>query len=189
MNHPSSSIPLAPRRQKIVDSICKLYSGNASEEDMQVYAEKAIYDDPWSYCDTRYKIAGQWYGKLLPPRAVGRFESEDCTEAYFQMELTRKGIPKIMATSRTFATEIVSSMDKEIVFKLRQEYRPKLMQAGKAVNSLVSLALEKVDGVEKVVYHKDMWNEKDYSHEGLGKVFKSLNGDHLTKITQPSETL
>jgi hypothetical protein len=28
----------------------------------QVYAEKAIYDDPWSYCDTRYKIAGQWYG-------------------------------------------------------------------------------------------------------------------------------
>jgi hypothetical protein len=94
-----------------------------------------------------------------------------------------------MATSQTLATEIVSSTDKEIVFKLRQEYRPKLMQAGKAVNSLVSLALEKVDGEEKVVYHKDMWNEKDYSHEGLGKVFKTLNGDHLTKITQPSETL
>lgn len=29
---------------------------------MLVYTEKAIYDDPWSYCDDRYKIAGQWYG-------------------------------------------------------------------------------------------------------------------------------
>lgn len=32
---------------------------------MQVYAENAIYDDPWSYCDTRYKIAGQWYGMFI----------------------------------------------------------------------------------------------------------------------------
>jgi hypothetical protein len=62
--HPSSSIPLSPQRQRIVDSICRLYSGSASEVDMQVYAEKAIYDDPWSYCDTRYKIAGQWYGEF-----------------------------------------------------------------------------------------------------------------------------
>lgn len=29
---------------------------------MQVYAEEAFYDDTWSYYDTRYKIAGQWYG-------------------------------------------------------------------------------------------------------------------------------
>jgi hypothetical protein len=28
---------------------------------------------------------------------------------------------------------------------------------------------------------QDMWNEKDYSHEGLGKIMKELNGDHLTK--------
>jgi hypothetical protein len=94
-----------------------------------------------------------------------------------------------MAASRTLATEVVSSTEKEIVFKLRQEYRPKLMLAGKAVDSLVSLGLESVEGEEKVVYHKDMWNEKDYSHEGLGKVFKTLNGDHLTKITQPPESL
>ncbi|KAK4934262.1 hypothetical protein LTR28_010750, partial [Elasticomyces elasticus] len=60
--HPERSIKLEPERQKIVDSICRLYSGSASEEDMQVYAEKSIYDDPLSYCDTRYKIAGQWYG-------------------------------------------------------------------------------------------------------------------------------
>jgi hypothetical protein len=61
--HPTKSLPLSPSRQKIIDSITRLYSGSASEEDMQVYAEKAVYDDPWSYCDTRYKIAGQWYGE------------------------------------------------------------------------------------------------------------------------------
>ena len=86
----------------------------------------------------------------------------------------KSGIPKIMASSKTLATEIVSSTDKEIVFKLQQEYTPRLAPAGKAVNSLISLALEEVDGKEKVVYHKDMWNEKDYSHEGLGAIFKKL---------------
>lgn len=38
------------------------------------------------------------------------------------------------------------------------------------------------DEHQKVIYHKDMWNEKDYSHAGLGKVLKTLNGDHLTKV-------
>lgn len=63
--HPEDSIPLPSEHQRIVDSICNLYSGSASEEDMQVYAAEAIYDDPWSFCDTRYKIAGQWYGMYL----------------------------------------------------------------------------------------------------------------------------
>lgn len=64
--HPEQqTIKLSPERQAIVEAICRLYSGSASETDMQVYAEKAIYDDPWSYCDTRYKIAGQWYGEFL----------------------------------------------------------------------------------------------------------------------------
>ena len=62
---PEKSIPLEPERQKIVHSICSLYSGSASEEDMQVYAPEAVYDDPWSYCDTRYKIAGQWWGRSI----------------------------------------------------------------------------------------------------------------------------
>ena len=61
--HPEQSIVLAPERQRMLESICNLYSGSASEEDMRVYAEEAIYNDPWSYCDTRYKIAGQWYGE------------------------------------------------------------------------------------------------------------------------------
>lgn len=60
--HPEQSIKVSPERERIVKAITSLYSGSASEEDMQVYAQEAIYDDPWSYCDTRYKIAGQWYG-------------------------------------------------------------------------------------------------------------------------------
>lgn len=61
--HPERSVPIEQSRQKIITSICNLYSGSASEEDMKVYAKEAIYDDPWSYCDTRYKIAGQWWGE------------------------------------------------------------------------------------------------------------------------------
>ena len=87
-----------------------------------------------------------------------------------------------MASSKTLATEIVSSTDTELVFKMKQEYTPRVLHTSKAVNSLVSLTL---DGNGKVKYHKDMWNDKDYSHEGLGKVMKTLNGDYLTNITRP----
>lgn len=58
----------------------------------------------------------------------------------------------IMSSSKTLATEVVKNDDQEIIFKLRQEYKPKVAP-GKAVNSLVSLAL---DGQGKVIYHKDM---------------------------------
>jgi len=104
-----------------------------------------------SYCDTRYKIAGQWYG-----------------------------IPKVMAKSQTLKTEVVESQKDRIIFKLQQEYTPRLVHFSKPVNSLITLTL---DDQGKVKYHKDMWNEKDYSHEGLGKVMKTLNGDHLTKVS------
>ena len=60
--HPERSVSVSPERSHIVNCITSLYSGSASEEDMKVYADEAVYDDPWSYCDTRYKIAGQWYG-------------------------------------------------------------------------------------------------------------------------------
>ena len=157
--HPESSTPISPQHQEIVNAITRLYSGSASESDMQVYSSSAIYDDPWSYCDTRYKIAGQWYG-----------------------------IPKLF-NSKTLATEIVQDSPHEIIFKLRQQYNIKgvdKLGVGKTADSLVSLTL---DQEGKVKYHKDMWNEKDYSHEGLGKVMKTLNGDHLTKITRPPATL
>ncbi|KAL1302991.1 hypothetical protein AAFC00_003307 [Neodothiora populina] len=155
--HPEKSIKLEPQSEKIVKAICNLYSGSASEQDMQVYAEKSIYDDPWSYCDTRYKIAGQWYG-----------------------------IAQVFAKSETRKTEVVESKPDRIIFKLQQAYTPKLVHFTKEVNSLVTLTL---DDQGLVKYHKDMWNEKDYSHDGLGKIMKTLNGDHLTKITQPPKSL
>ena len=61
---PSKSLEISTDREDIVKKITSLYSGSANEEDMMVYAERAVYDDPWSFCDTRYKIAGQWSGTL-----------------------------------------------------------------------------------------------------------------------------
>ncbi|KAF2248958.1 hypothetical protein BU26DRAFT_426620, partial [Trematosphaeria pertusa] len=116
---PEKSIPLEPERERIVQSICNLYSVSASEEDMHVYAAGAIYDDPWSFCDTRYKIAGQWYG-----------------------------IAMIMARTRTIKMEVVSSESDEIIFKLQQEYTPKPMPMPKKVNSLVTLTLDEQGQVE-----------------------------------------
>lgn len=93
---------------------------------------------------------------------------------------------QVFSKLRTLKTEVVEHSPDMIVFKLQQEYTPIVLRKAILVNSLVSLTLDK-DG--KVRYHKDQWNEKDYSHEGLGKLIKKLNGDHLTKITQPPETL
>ncbi|MCJ1310513.1 hypothetical protein MMC25_004177 [Agyrium rufum] len=160
--HPERSVPATPEQERIVKAITSLYSGSASKEDMQVYAEEAVYDDPWSYCDTRYKIAGQWYG-----------------------------IPKAFSSSRTLKTEIVSATPTQIIYKQQQEYTPRLvphaLAAKHPVNSLVTLTLDEKTG--KVKYHKDMWNEKDYSHEGLAKIMKTLNGDYLTGVTRPEKDL
>jgi hypothetical protein len=47
--HPETSIPLPPERQKMLDSICALSSGKC-QRSRHVYAEKAVYDDPPSFC-------------------------------------------------------------------------------------------------------------------------------------------
>jgi len=57
--HPEKSLKVSQRHEQIIQHITNLYCGSSNEADMQVYAEKAIYDDPYSYCDTRYKIAGK----------------------------------------------------------------------------------------------------------------------------------
>ncbi|KAL4980164.1 hypothetical protein BDW66DRAFT_125768 [Aspergillus desertorum] len=158
--HPENSISISPARAEIQRRILSLYGGSVSKDDMDVYAEQAIYDDPFSYCDTRYKIAGQWYG-----------------------------IPKLFCKSETLATEVTSSTEHELVWKQRRKYTFAGIHASKIADSLVSLTLEGSGPDEKVVYHKDMWNEKDYSHEGLGAAFKKLNGDKLTHVTQPPESV
>lgn len=50
---PEESQSISSSRESIKQSIINLYCGSASEKDMKVYAEKAVYDDPFSYCDTR----------------------------------------------------------------------------------------------------------------------------------------
>lgn len=95
----------------------------------------------------RYKIAGQWYG-----------------------------IPKLFAKSETLATEIVASDEHELVWKQRQKYTFAGIHLSKTADSLISLKLEGTEPNEKVVYHKDQWNSKDYSHEGLGAKIKKLQG-------------
>ncbi|ORY18966.1 hypothetical protein BCR34DRAFT_472464, partial [Clohesyomyces aquaticus] len=124
---------------------------------------EAVYDAPWSYCDIRYKVAGQC---PTPPQFTG--------------------IPKIMATSKTIRTEVVSSQPDSIIFKSQQEYIPRPTPIAKKVNSQVTLTLYELG---KVRYHKDTWNEMDYSHGGLGETIKTLNGDHLIKITRPPDNL
>lgn len=175
--HPEQSLQISPERRDIIQKITNLYSGSASEEDMMVYAKEAVYDDPWSFCDTRYKIAGQWYGRKLCRPSL-----------HPPVYLTQApaGIPKLFASSKTLKTEVVLSESEKLGFKMQQEYTPKVAKFSKPVNSLITLTL---DDEGKVKYHKDMWNQKDYSHEGLGKIMKTLNGDHLTKITRPPDDL
>ena len=60
--HPEKSIPISSEQERIIKAITSLYSGSANKEDMEVYAEESIYDDPLSYCSNRRDIAGQWYG-------------------------------------------------------------------------------------------------------------------------------
>lgn len=91
-----------------------------------------------------------------------------------------------MSLSRTLATEIVLSDPTTLSFKMRQEYQPRLWPAAKEVDSLVTLTL---DGEGRVKYYKDQWNEKDYSHAGVGMWFKKVNGDRLTGITRPPKDL
>lgn len=94
----------------------------------------------------------------------------------------------VFSKLQTHKTEVVLDNDNEIVFKMQHEYtlKPSTLHLSKVVNSLVCLGL---DENGKVKYHKEKWNEKDYSHEGLGKAMKTLNGDQLTHITKPPEWL
>lgn len=58
--NPSASIKLGPERQHILDSVIRLYSGSGKndegatgDQDIRVYAKKAVYDDIAS-CRSRH---------------------------------------------------------------------------------------------------------------------------------------
>jgi len=54
---PEDSLEISPERQDIVDAITALYSGGACKDNIEVYTQNAIYDDPLSHCDNRYITA------------------------------------------------------------------------------------------------------------------------------------
>ena len=100
------------------------------------------------------------------------------------------GIPLAFASTKVTGTEVVESTPSTLIFKMRCDYTFRLIGATKPVNSLITLTLDpdpdsrsdkdlegkqRPDGkgplqnwMETVKYHKDMWNQNDYSHEGLG---------------------
>jgi hypothetical protein len=108
-----------------------------------------------------------------------------------------------MKSSTTTSIEVVSSTQASpnsntpaaICFKMKRAWTPRLSPKTFDVNHFVALSLEKAadeDGEgpsERVLYHKDQWNEKDYSHGGLGKVLKTINGDTATVVTRPPKDL
>lgn len=105
-------------------------------------------------------------------------------------QLNVPGIPLAFASTKVTGTEVVESTPSTLIFKMRCDYTFRLIGATKPVNSLITLTLDpdpdsrsdkdlvgtqRPDGkgplqgwMETVKYHKDMWNQNDYSHEGLG---------------------
>jgi hypothetical protein len=109
-----------------------------------------------------------------------------------------------MKSTTTTAVEVVSSTPipesstekpGAIVFKMKRAWTPRLSPKTFDVNHFVTLTLARAveeDGEgpsERVKYHKDQWNQKDYDHGGLGKVMKTINGDFATIGTRPPKDL
>ncbi|KAL0631481.1 hypothetical protein Q9L58_009640 [Maublancomyces gigas] len=193
--NPQNSLPLPSDRMAMLRDIISLYAGNPSEEAMRHYHEESVYDDPLSFCDTRYKIAGQWYGL---PKAFKRLNPKEY--------------------------EVVENESDEVIFKLRLEYTIRGIGATKLVDSLVTLKLDPNEEKPTIRYHRDQWNEKDHriiwepqparrsgrlemssfypdntldgiqvrhrpSHEELGYFFEEHNGNRLAKVAGTSELL
>ena len=100
-------------------------------------------------------------------------------------QLTHTGIPLAFASTKVTGTEVVESTPSTLIFKMRCDYTFRLIGTTKPVNSLITLTLDpdpdsrsdkdlegkqRPDGkgplqswMETVKYHKDMWNDKDYS--------------------------
>ena len=66
-----------------------------------------------------------------------------------------------------------------------QSWTFKVLPKTAKINALVSLSLSP-DTIDKefiqVKYHKDQANDKDYSHTGLGFVFKKWQADNVPKV-------
>lgn len=153
--HPSSSLPLNPARQRLLDDIIALYSCEPTIERVRRYTPDCVYDDQFVYANDRYKMAGQWFA-----------------------------LPKLFNASKNEGYEIVKNERNLIQFKNAQSWTFKIIPKTATINALVSLSLDP-DTAEsdfiQVKYHKDQANDKDYSHEGLGFSFKKWQADQVAK--------
>ena len=55
--NPADSLTLPVARQDLLSDILALYCGRPSESALRRYAPRAVFEDPFALCDTRYKIA------------------------------------------------------------------------------------------------------------------------------------
>jgi hypothetical protein len=129
-----------------------------------------VYEDLRSFIG-RYKMAGQWFA-----------------------------LPKLFKSSKNEGYQIVRSDDEVIQFKNEQvnplcsfplspslhiqSWTFKIIPKTATINALVTLSLDP-ETVHSdficVKYHKDQANDKDYSHEGLGFIFKKWQADQVAK--------
>jgi hypothetical protein len=151
----SKSIPLDPRRQRLVDDIIALYSCQPTVERVKRYTPDCVYDDQFVYANDRYKMAGQWFA-----------------------------LPKLFKSSVNNGYQVVKNDPDFIQFKNDQSWTFTLIPKTARITGLVSLSLDpdtaNSDFIQ-VKYHKDQANEKDYSHEGLGFSFKKWQADNVVK--------
>ncbi|KAF5864636.1 hypothetical protein ETB97_007194 [Aspergillus alliaceus] len=115
---------------------------------MKVYGEQAMYDDPFSYCDTRC------------------VRSPD----------SGKGFRNCSPSPKLWLRRSRRRLSTSWCGRQRQRYTFAGIHVAKSADSLISLTLEGNEPNEKVLYHKDMWNSRDCSHDGLEARIKKLNG-------------
>ncbi|ORY13373.1 hypothetical protein BCR34DRAFT_535606 [Clohesyomyces aquaticus] len=152
---PSKSIKLSGPKQALVDDIIALYSCEPTIQRVKRYTADCVYDDQFVYANDRYKMAGQWFA-----------------------------LPKLFKSSVNEGYQVIRSDDEIIQFKNKQSWTFRLLPKTATITGLVSLSLDPATRDSEFVqikYHKDQANDKDYSHEGLGFVFKKWQADNVVK--------
>ncbi|KZS95227.1 hypothetical protein SISNIDRAFT_409072 [Sistotremastrum niveocremeum HHB9708] len=159
--NPSSSLPLSPARQSLLDDIIALYSCQPTVERVKRYTPDCVYDDQFVYANDRYKMAAQWFA-----------------------------LPKLFSRSENLGWEVVRNDRDLIQFKNEQLWKFRGLGKETTINGLVSLSLDP-DTLDsdfiQVKYHKDQANEKDYSHDGWGFSFKKWQADKVPSLMDSPE--
>jgi hypothetical protein len=158
---PSKSIKLPPNRQRLIDDIIDLYSCKPTVEKVKRYTPDCVYDDQFVYANDRYKMACQWFA-----------------------------LPKLFKSSINESYEVVKNEPQLLQFKNEQSWTFRLIPKTATITGLVTLSLDP-DTADSdfplIKYHKDQANEKDYTHRGIGFMFKKWQADNVPKYMNSPE--